>query len=438
VPRSHESISVTGYSSLGCPFTKTVLAPRINNEKNFSASVSDKLLCTGDSALLQLHDRNNFDIYKDGDLIYSGHDSSAINIYGDTIAKALMVVGKTPFGCRDTQWLSTPALDNWMPFTASVDRPLVCTGDSAILTISGRPKFNVTQNLNTILTGVPSGEYKLPGDSVAHAYKIQAISNIGCIDHGSAIGPKEEHMELALQGELIAPPFCDGDSVEVSYTGPGSASLQRDNQNIGAIGNEAKRKVMVPAANEITIQAQYTSVLGCKYESNILKYQSDPIPAKPAILRQGDSLVSSAATGNRWYYFGGKPAGSKDTGSIYTPDSNGAYFVKVMEISGCSNQSDTVHFQRKINTGSTTFLGTPQIQLLPNPFTNNILIRGSQTLVTARILGLDGKVQRCAIKRLSNTELEILAVDVAPGIYIAEVILEGRITFHYKIIKLRD
>jgi hypothetical protein len=65
--------------------------------------------------------------------------------------------------------------------------------------------------------------------------------------------------------------------------------------------------------------------------------------AVPSVTQQGDSLISSAATGNQWY-LNDTTVIANANGKIYKPTKSGKYKVVVTDAFGCQQSSNTINY----------------------------------------------------------------------------------------------
>jgi hypothetical protein len=87
----------------------------------------------------------------------------------------------------------------------------------------------------------------------------------------------------------------------------------------------------------------------------------NPIPARPVVTNTGDTLHSSAPTGNQWYFEGTLLIGA--TGQTYVATVSG-YYWSVVNINGCS--SDTSNHKLILVTGIAPHAATV-VNLYPVP-----------------------------------------------------------------------
>lgn len=103
-----------------------------------------------------------------------------------------------------------------------------------------------------------------------------------------------------------------------------------------------------------------TDIFGCALTSDSINIYVFALPAAPVITQSGDTLTSSYATDNQWYYNGTAIAGA--TGQTHVVTSPGNYYTIVtVDSSGCSSQSNTLV---GINETNTSGIG---LNVYPNP-----------------------------------------------------------------------
>jgi len=96
-------------------------------------------------------------------------------------------------------------------------------------------------------------------------------------------------------------------------------------------------KLIVTTSN--TYKITVTNSYGCSAtDSTVITV--NPIPPVPTITQKGDTLTSSAATGNQWYINGSVISGA--TNQIYVASTFGSYYVVVTNSFGCTSQSASV------------------------------------------------------------------------------------------------
>lgn len=144
-------------------------------------------------------------------------------------------------------------------------------------------------------------------------------------------------------------------------------------------------------------------------------------PAIAVLTQVGDTLVSSANTGNQWYELSiGIISGA--VGNTYNPIQNGGYFVYVTN-NGCRtpNKSNTIFYN---NSGiASNFSDLFQLHISPNPFTDKITIEYTlleTETVELSLFDVTGKEIRKYSSEKQNKGLKTNVLDAsifAKGLY---------------------
>jgi hypothetical protein len=118
--------------------------------------------------------------------------------------------------------------------------------------------------------------------------------------------------------------LCDGDIITLDAGAGFSAYFWSTGETTQTINTGTS-----PALYTVTV----TDSNGCTGTDNIEIDFFAPVPT-PSISQVGNTLVSSASTGNQWY---ANPGGiiSGATGNTYDPPADGLYYVVVTDINGC-------------------------------------------------------------------------------------------------------
>lgn len=99
------------------------------------------------------------------------------------------------------------------------------------------------------------------------------------------------------------------------------------------------------------------------------------VPDTPVIEQNGETLSSSASSGNQWYDSNGEIAGA--TGQTYTPTATDTYYVIVTSEYGCeSEMSNELYF---IYTGIIEIKNGENVNIFPNPFNSGFSLDFSLT-----------------------------------------------------------
>ena len=139
------------------------------------------------------------------------------------------------------------------------------------------------------------------------------------------------------------------------------------------------------------------------------------IDMNPTISQQGDTLFSSAATGNQWYDATGAIVGATD--SFYVVSQAGAYYVVVNQGSCTSNNSNVINW-----TSIQTLANQGYFKLYPNPTRHRLNIEAPQQDFSIEILDATGR--SVYQQHTSNKQLQIDLQSLSSGMYLVKLVNE--------------
>ena len=179
---------------------------------------------------------------------------------------------------------------------------------------------------------------------------------------------------------------CTGDSTQLFANPSINTGLTFSwTSNPAGFTSTAQNPVVYPTANTayiVTIISATDTVI------DTVSVTVNTPPAAPSITQSGDTLFSSAAGTNQWYFNGTLITGA--TGAYYLPAQNGAYTVMAMAGSCASPASAAFNF---VASGIEHNDAEPQIHLFPNPTNGMLYLYGSITGnddLTVSIFSIDG------------------------------------------------
>lgn len=184
-------------------------------------------------------------------------------------------------------------------------------------------------------------------------YAVQ-VSRNGCASQSDTVSIKIDKPRLSITKQL-----CEGDSTQLA--GPSGFGSY--------VFSDGKRE-FVRLRNTLTISAAGTytvKTLRGKLSSTTsdpVSVASVPLPPKPVITLEGNSLKSSSLAGNQWYLNGGTLQDS--TRQHLGNPGGGAYKVRVTE-SGCQSDSEpfVITSQPQAEQG--------KFKVYPNPTTDGLI-----------------------------------------------------------------
>lgn len=144
----------------------------------------------------------------------------------------------------------------------------------------------------------------------------------------------------------------------------------------------------------------------------------NPIPPQPTITQVGNSLQSSAASGNQWLLNGTLIPGA--TAATYNPVSSGLYTVQVTT-SGCTGVASAA-FNFTITATSDPVLDR-KITIAPNPVRDDLIVRysGNAAKFTVMLVNINGAVLQ---KGSFTTNYTLDMRKYSAGLYIVRIVNE--------------
>lgn len=123
---------------------------------------------------------------------------------------------------------------------------------------------------------------------------------------------------------------CDGDSVMLSANGFNTYDWST---------GDTVNPIYLDTTNQVYLVVTNNS--GCKAISDTVNLTWRPLPNKPIIIVNNDSLIYSTNLNLQWYFNSALLSGETDT--LHIAQNNGDYFVEVTDSFSCKNVSDTVN-----------------------------------------------------------------------------------------------
>lgn len=152
----------------------------------------------------------------------------------------------------------------------------------------------------------------------------------------------------------------------------------------------------LPTANPVATPENTTSYTlivadanGCR-DTSVTTVEVLPLPAKPTITVQNDSLVSTPELSYQWYRDGQAIPGAESR--AMKPETTGYYQVRVMNSLDCTSISDSFFYQV---TGISRDTGTVTFAIFPNPgnglFYLDISVPGFEGVATVEVFDFTGR-----------------------------------------------
>lgn len=134
----------------------------------------------------------------------------------------------------------------------------------------------------------------------------------------------------------------------------------------------------------------FTSAFGCDSIVNLTLILKSS-PALPTIEVHGDTLISSSSTGNQWYLGDYSSPILGANYPVYIATESGYYYLSVSDSSGCTTRISTaivIDYSANIDENK---LGN-QIQVVPNPTSDKLMIITAVSIEKIRITNLLGEI----------------------------------------------
>ena len=238
----------------------------------------------------------------------------------------------------------------------------------------------------------------IPANTPAgNSYRVRAVveaAGVISADNGSnlVINPLPATPTITAASTTS---FCQGGSVSLT------SSLNTGNQwyhNGVAINGATAQTYTATQGGSYTV---VTTINDCASPASATTVVIvTPLPAKPVITQTGNTLNSSAATGNQWYLNGVAISGA--TNQNYQVQAAGMYTVQTTQ-NNCSILSDPLNFVSTAIASPSTWNG--EVYAYPNPVARNLYIKnnGSRKLDMQLVDALGKVVYRANITTATAT-----------------------------------
>lgn len=145
-------------------------------------------------------------------------------------------------------------------------------------------------------------------------------------------------LSTSIQKPLVSPgsnsQLCDGDSLIISLIPNSYASFKWSNNDSNGI---------TIVKNSANFYAEVEDSKGCKSYSDTASYTFNPLPPKPYLFQNLDTLYTPQTANYNWYKDGFKILGAID--SFYVPKASGNFWTRRINSSTqCGINSDTIYY----------------------------------------------------------------------------------------------
>lgn len=309
---------------------------------------------------------------------------------------------------------------------------------TGLITVLPNPVPVISQNGNTLTSSISSGNQWYNGSNLisgatgssytpttSGVFSVLVTNSNGCTRTSNTFNFVFTALPVASFNSNLSE-ICDGECVVFSdnssnnptswlWTFQGGTPSTSSAQFPGSICYQT------PGTYNVTLTVTNTGG-----DDVLISYDHitvNPLPGIPTISVNGNTLTSSANSGNQWH-FNGSPLNGFNTPSIQVTQS-GNYYVIVTNSLGCTETSNVFPFTAtEIIENSTS----DNFSLYPNPTTG--LVR----------LNTDGKVERIEVFNLSGqlllvtSDLNFDLSEYSDGIYLVRIHCNKEIS-NFKLIK---
>jgi hypothetical protein len=241
---------------------------------------------------------------------------------------------------------------------------------------------------------------------------LLGLTTTGCADTISVLIELEP--EGNVQIETSASEICAGESVEFTGTGGDSYFWLYQNDTIST-----DPTVQLTLNSNATIGLAGTVSVGCpRFDQSHILGNENP---EAIITLDGLEFTSSEGESYQWYFDGIEIAGA--TAMTYAANSTGNYHVKLIDIKGCSDESDPLEITITSLQG---IEGSTWLSVYPNP-NSGFFSLDIKSLENGKydyqMLDASGKVIKAGtFKKISDTHsINFELSQEEPGVYFLQI-----------------
>lgn len=218
--------------------------------------------------------------------------------------------------------------------------------------------------------------------------------------------------------------FCQGNSATISVTNPCTGCTYS-----WTPGGQTGTSITVSNSSNVLVSATDNCGQTASSPITVTVY---PNPSTPTITTNGNMLISSAISGNQWYFNGNIIPGA--TQQVHTATQSGSYYVVVTDVNTCTAQSAPTTFSPTSIDGS-DFGSDERVMLYPNPANEKLEVsfKGIVGETTLNIYSIQGiLLQSEVIEILKSKPVHTIQTQsLSTGNYILRI-SNGELTIHQK------
>lgn len=247
---------------------------------------------------------------------------------------------------------------------------------------------------------------------------------IGCSDTATVTVNVNGSSTLAATTSANPSAFCPGTLVQLNCTPSGGTTYNYQwSSNPVGFTSTIQNPTVTPTVNTSYIVTVTSGTNSTTSTTAVTLYS---VPATPTISQVGNTLTSSASTGNQWYYNSSIIQGSTATTCAVTQ--SGTYQVLVTDANGCTAMS----------AAYTTSVGileslakNESITIYPNPTQNIIYLSVPTSMVSfeTQLMDIYGKL---IYRNLNQSTIDLS--NLSNGIYFLGISVNGKSIQRNKIV----
>jgi hypothetical protein len=356
--------------------------------------------CQGDSVILIANGAASF-------VWSTGQTSQSITVFSGGVYS---VTGTDNNACENDTSINVTVNFNPQPVINSSGSLTFCNGDSVILTSTTHASYLWNNNQTTQQIKVDS----------AGSYFVSVTDSNGCsgISQNVVVTVNNNPTPVITAGSSTA--FCSGDSVVLSTT-----LSSAYNWSNGATA----QSIVVYNTGDYSVTVSDNN--SCSGVSSQISVTVNVLPPTPVITLSGDTLVSSASSGNQWYLFGNPISGANQ--NKYKPTQDGSYYVIVTDTNGC-NSSTSATFTYTLIGIENTELNLNNMLVFPNPFTTTTTFETTSNVSSLHIIIMDMRGAVVTDETVIGNRYVYDASRISSGIYYYSVFNNNLLLGYGKIV----
>jgi len=344
-------------SSDGCDATASVTVV-VGTQPTVTASASPNAICSGESSQLNAVATGGTSYAYSWTSNPQGFTSNLQNPVVTPSVTTTYYVTVNSGGCTDEDAV-TVTVNPAPTVNATASTSAICAGESVTLNAAASGGTNYTYSWTSNPPGFSSNlQNPVASPTVTTTYYV-TVTSAGC--SGTDFVTVTVNPVPSVTASASDTEICEGESVTLNAAASGGSnySYSWTSDPPGFTSNLQNPSVVPTITTTYTVEVTSAGCTG----SDFVMVTVFPVPEKPTITQNENTLVSSYETGNQWF-FDGEPI-ENATGQIYTPTVTGWYQVQVTDENGCeSSLSDAYYFTV---TGVNQNAKTSQMRLFPNP-----------------------------------------------------------------------